>query len=193
MSILSTNGPDVVGDDAKDQDPRPARTRAHVLSTVHDMLERREGLPLTFTTIAVESNVARRTLYKHWGTVESLMADALNYFAIERVDLTGMSGKCRLRNFLLSARDGLALPIVASAILSLMTEAKHSPEGSAALDQLDTKWITEFTETVAPITTDQYAQLLGPILYVEYATHQRASDALIDTLVERGAAILNLE
>ena len=56
-------------------DPRITRTKEHVLTVVHELLQQ-PGAEITFSTIALAAKVSRRTLYTHWGTVEAVVADA---------------------------------------------------------------------------------------------------------------------
>lgn len=56
-------------------DPRIARTRLHVLTVLRGLLARDSG-EITLSTLATEAQVSRRTLYTHWGTVESVVAEA---------------------------------------------------------------------------------------------------------------------
>lgn len=56
-------------------DPRIARTRLHVLTVLRRLLAG-NGEEITLSTLATEAQVSRRTLYTHWGTVESAVAEA---------------------------------------------------------------------------------------------------------------------
>ncbi len=58
-------------------DPRIQRTRDHVLGVVRRMLATPSDVPLTFTSLAAEAEVSRRTLYTHWGTIDRLIAEAV--------------------------------------------------------------------------------------------------------------------
>ena len=67
-------------------DPRILRTRLHILDVLRDMLSR-PGEAITFSSIAVAAQVSRRTLYTHWGSVETAVADATygSQDSVERV------------------------------------------------------------------------------------------------------------
>jgi AcrR family transcriptional regulator len=56
-------------------DPRVTRTRIHVLNVLREMLDH-PGESITFSSLALSARVSRRTLYTHWGTVESAVAEA---------------------------------------------------------------------------------------------------------------------
>ena len=57
-------------------DPRIMRTKQHVLGVLRELLNR-DGEEITLSSLAAEARVSRRTIYTHWGTVESAVAEAL--------------------------------------------------------------------------------------------------------------------
>ena len=57
-------------------DPRIARTKLHVLGVLRELLDR-DGAEITLSSLATEARVSRRTIYTHWGTVESAVAEAM--------------------------------------------------------------------------------------------------------------------
>jgi AcrR family transcriptional regulator len=146
-------------------DPRIERTRHHVLETARQMLATHGTEPLTFTTLAARARVSRRTLYTHWGSIEKVISDAVTLRASEKpVDLSALEPRDRLRRFLESVRTGLGDPVTRVALASLMNRS----------------------------TRDVYLQLVGPIFFAEFFDAEPASDALIDSLIDRGSQLLGL-
>lgn len=183
---------DVVAEPAEEttQDPRLARTRIHVLTAAQRMLADQTGVPLTFSTLALEAQVSRRTLYSHWGSIENLLADALVFHLDEPDDVSQLPLADRLRDHLLGARAGLSMPIVSTALLTLMTKARVTPDSEALFGDFDSKWLDEFRDHVGPITPEQYAMLIGPIIFMEFTRHTPASDEMIERIIELGVAML---
>ena len=57
-------------------DPRITRTKQHVLGVLRVLLEK-DGEEITLSSLAAEARVSRRTIYTHWGTIETAVAEAL--------------------------------------------------------------------------------------------------------------------
>ena len=57
-------------------DPRIMRTKLHVLGVLRELLGR-DGEEITLSSLAAEARVSRRTIYTHWGNIESAVAEAM--------------------------------------------------------------------------------------------------------------------
>ena len=175
-------------------DPRIQRTRLHVLETARQMLAAKSNEPFTFTTLAAHAQVSRRTLYTHWGSIEKVISDAVTLRAAEDlVDLSGLPPRERLRRFLESVRTGIGDPVTRVALASLMNQSNHDADAAQSLVEMATTRMQHFGDSVVEIERDVYLQLVGPIFFAEFLGAEPASDALIDTLVERGTVLLGLE
>jgi len=155
------------------------------------MLAARTGEPFTFTTLAARAKVSRRTLYTHWGSIERVISDAVTLRVGEAAaDFSSPDPRERLRNFLSSARSGIADPVTRVAVTALMNRSSYDAEAARSLAGMAAARLQHFRTSVGEIDRDGYLQLVGPVLFAELIGGEAASDALIDTLVERGMGLL---
>ena len=175
-------------------DPRIERTRVHVLSVARDMLTEGSGEALTFSSLSERARVSRRTLYTHWGTVEQLIADAVNveHAEIVETDPAGLSPRERLSTHLRAIRDGLAQPLTRVALATLIGQAPVDAKAAESLAAMNASRLQHFREFVGPVTQDHYNQLVGPIFLAEFVVGVPASDEEVRTLAEHGATLLEL-
>jgi AcrR family transcriptional regulator len=174
-------------------DPRIERTHTHVLDVVRRILSTPTSEPLTFTLLAREAQVSRRTLYVHWGTIDRVLSEAASDSLDESVEAWPVATYDRLVKFLTQLRDSSGEPVAKAALSSLMSLATHDPAAAKTLTDLTVSRIALFTFLIAPITAEQYAELVGPIYFIQFATRKPVSDALLDSLIARGAAMLGIE
>lgn len=173
-------------------DPRIERTRLHVLETVRRMLADQVGLPLTFSSLSAEARVSRRTLYTHWGTIETIIRDGVMLVQTEAPkDLTGMSSRERLDSFVHDVARNLEVQVSYLAITSLLREAAFgNASASEAIASTRKARTDEFRETVGPITDDQYAQIVGPILMNRMIHGSSVTENFIQVMVAHGCVLL---
>lgn len=171
-------------------DPRIERTRNHVLTTARRLLgELRE--PLTFTNLAAAAQVSRRTLYVHFGTVEKVISEALSIGDLDDAfDPAGLTLRQRLEEFLTHVRSTMSTPVTRVAMATLVNRAVHDDSAAAELRSLSEAQLTQFRELVGPISPDDYANLVGPIVYSQWVANEPASEALLRGLVERGISTI---
>jgi hypothetical protein len=98
----------------------------------------------------------------------------------------------RLRIFLERVRENIRTPINFTVYLTVLASEKGKAEPSPDAQVYDfTKNATAlFQQTVAPLTSDQYATLIGPIVFQELFTPVPASDKLLDELVVLGLGMI---
>jgi AcrR family transcriptional regulator len=164
-------------------DPRVRRTRRQVLAVTRELLNERTGM-LTFSQVADRAGIARQTLYKHWGTIESLIVDTL---VIGRIgtfaDYDGLDVEQRAQLFfgrlVLEVDDGMA-----SAAAALISVKGYEQDSKDAYERLDRNFFDMFRTLVAPVNHDQFIQLVSPILYLVMAGSP-INPALLDSLAER--------
>ena len=178
--------------DALRVDPRIDRTRRHVLDTARRMLAEHIGLPMTFSTLSAEAQVSRRTLYTHWGDIESVIRDGgLQGKSEAPDDFADLPPRQKLEIFLARVQRELDDPVVYLAFTSLLTLA--TTEDPAAVDEIKTKRlerITEFRELIGAITDDEYLQILGPIVFHRMVQGSARQVELLGAVVDRACAIL---
>jgi len=174
-------------------DPRIQRTRDHVLSTVRRLLAEPASTPLTFTILAAEAQVSRRTLYTHWGSIDRAISDAVtSSFAGEIGDFDGLSSFERLHRFLTLVRDGMLDPVFAATVTMQITKATRDPEAAASLREMNNAAVVEFAERVTPVTPEQYGAIVGPLFYAQLIARDPMTDATLLEHAERVAVTLGL-
>lgn len=176
-------------------DPRIERTRLHVLETVRRMLAEQVGLPLTFSSLSAEARVSRRTLYTHWGTIETIIRDGVLLVQTEAPkDLTGLSQRDRLSSFVRDVARNLEVKVSYLAITSLLREAAFgnaiAAEAIAATRVARTE---EFRATIGPITDDEYAQIVGPILMHRMIHGLTVTEEFIQVMIDHGCTLLGYD
>jgi AcrR family transcriptional regulator len=146
------------------------------------------GEPLTWTSLSVEAQVSRRTLYTHWTSIEELMTDLIQGSSVIGAADTTEPAEARLRAFLMSVRERAADPVNFTVMLTAARaeKAKESPEPDASIYRIVDSWIESFQNTVAPLSREQYYLLAGPIVFQELFSVTSASDSTIDALVAIG-------
>ncbi|WP_213816086.1 TetR/AcrR family transcriptional regulator [Glaciihabitans sp. dw_435] len=174
-------------------DPRIKRTRLHVLETTRALLAERRSSPLSFSVIAEQAQVSRRTLYTHWGTVDKVISEAItSHPPVGLGDAATLPASDRLRAFLRDIRSSISDAVTNAALASLMNLATHDDGASSSLKEMGQARIEQFRQSVAPITAEQYAQLVGPLFISQFMNGEPGSDALIDALVVHGLATLDV-
>jgi AcrR family transcriptional regulator len=158
------------------------------------MLVERQGSPITLTSLAQAAKVSRRTLYTHWGTVERIIAEAVvAQQPDEKFDPDMPLGpRGRLEFFLKSVRTGISDPITTVALASLMSKATTDDRAVESLIAMGDHRMSHFAALLGNVPKEIYAQLVGPIFFAEFTLRVRASDELIDQLVDRGMELLGL-
>jgi len=120
MTMQCSDGPDVV-------DPRVVRTRERVLSAVVALIGEVGFGRVSMEAVAARAQVARSTLYRNWGDLPTLLADALRVHlqtaaAPDTGDLRGdVLAALRTAAGFLQDRD------LRSMVLSMLGESLRDP------------------------------------------------------------------
>jgi len=174
-------------------DPRIQRTRDHVLATVRKLLAEPASTPLTFTILAAEAQVSRRTLYTHWGSIDRAISDAVtSSFAGELEEFDGLSPFERLHRFLTQVRDGMRDPVFAATATMQMTKATRDPDAAAALREMNDAAVADFAERVIPVTGEQYGTIVGPVFYAQLIARAPMTDVALHDHADAIAVQLGL-
>lgn len=174
-------------------DPRIERTRLHVLTVTRKMLSERTGEPLTFSRLAEEAQVSRRTLYTHWGTVERVIGEAIAMHSREfEFDSTGMAPREILRRLLVDKRERLNDPVSHLALTSLVAQASSDNKAAEVLAAMNTDRLEVYSELLGTLTHNKFSQIVGPLYFTSIVLGEDITDELIDTQVECGMAVLGL-
>lgn len=173
-------------------DPRPARTRAHVLATARRMVAGSTGMAITWSSLSLEAKVARRTLYANWTSLEELLTELLPVPTLVTASDATRPSRERLRNYLVGMRtlasDRVDFTVTVTAARAEKIKARPHPD--ASIYAIIESRISDFQATVAPLSREQYFVLVGPIVYQELFSLEPTSDATLDTLVEIGIGMI---
>ena len=157
------------------------------------MLAERSGAVLTLSALAAEAQVSRRTLYVHWGTIQQVIGDAVSFqYEQQPLELVGLSPRDRLKALLTSIRAGIHDPASNVALATMLSSAAQSDTAAEVVRATGESGYKEFVTLLGPTTPEQYAQLIGPLVFAEFIGREPASDALVDELVQRGIELLGL-
>lgn len=155
------------------------------------MLTDSDPVAMTFTSLAAEAQVSRRTLYTHWGSIDKLIAEAVTFvFLDDDTDLQSLSPRERLTALLRMARDRMGDPLTAIAFSMLIARAVREPEAVEALKVIATRGRAEFEQHVASVSVTQYELIIGPLFHAAYVAHEPLTDAGIDELAEYALGVL---
>jgi AcrR family transcriptional regulator len=168
-------------------DPRIERTRAHVLGHARDLLSDGGPSAVTYVELAARARVTRQTLYRHWPTREALFVD----LARERagLGLTESSGppEVIIGDFLRAMREGMDDVSNTAPLTALIAQADHDPTCRSALMSV----VAEchgllnglLEQSGVMLDAEQYARLVGPVMFQRFFAREPISDQLIEQLV----------
>lgn len=155
------------------------------------MIAERSGEPLTFSRLAEEAQVSRRTLYTHWGTIERVIAEAVAlHFDDNDFDPQGKEPRELLRELLGRTRDRLTDPVTHLALTSLVAQASTDDKAAEALSSMSTERLDEYAALLGDLTNDQYSQIVGPFFFNSLVRGQPITDELLETQVDFGLRLL---
>lgn len=155
------------------------------------MLAEPSEIPLTFTSLSLEAQVSRRTLYTHWGSVDRIIADAISVvFADDEETFQALPEEERLPYFLRLTRDRMALPLTAMAFATLISRAVYNAEAAGAIVEMSTRGRDVFIARVGPITPLQYELIIGPIFHAAYVSRVPLTDDELDILARSSTRVL---
>lgn len=148
--------------------------------------------PLTWTSLSVEAQVSRRTLYTHWDSVDELLTDIIAGSSVVTVAEVSDPMEDRLRSFLrgIRTRASSRVEFIVMVTTALSEKSKELPAADAPVYAILESWFTSFQNTVAPLTQEQYFMLAGPIVFQELFSVSHTSDQTIEDLVEAGLAMI---
>jgi AcrR family transcriptional regulator len=171
-------------------DARVVRTHAHIIKIAREMLSDGDVV-LSVTSIGKRAEVSRRTLYMHWNSVADLVAETIDikYASIETFDELDLEQ--RLDLFLTHLAEELLTAI--GAIGTLIGMAQLQAEAREALADIQHKISHAFGVRITELDSEDYAQLIMPIIMYSAINGDAVDRALLDGLVARGAQLLKDE
>jgi AcrR family transcriptional regulator len=175
-------------DYAAKTDPRIKRTREHVIRVAQEMLEEATE-PLTFTAVADRAFVARQTLYKHWGTIENLIAETVELDPARSASYDG-DVTARASTFLQQVIAQLSSAGTGAAVAAIISASHYDETSKAAAEKISSSLHASFTELVGKVDDDGFLQIVGPVLYLGL-TAASTSPALIGSLASRAVDLVS--
>lgn len=174
-------------------DPRIERTRSHVLTVTRRILAQRTGEPLSFSRLAQEAQVSRRTLYTHWGTIERVIGEAVAMHSpVGSLNAAGLEPREILRRLLVSTRERLADPVTHVAVTSLVSQAATDSKAAEALSRMSTERLEEYNALLGHVDHNQYSRIVGPLFFNSIVLGEQVSDEFIETQIDCAMDILGL-
>lgn len=165
-----------------------------MLRTAREMLAHPSGVPLTLSGLAAEAQVSRRTLYVHWGTIQKVISEAItNQEDWEGGFIEHSDPRTMLRSFLEEIRRFAEDPVSNVALSTMLGQAAQDPDAAGILQSIGETGNQRFADLLGAGTPEQYAELVGPLLYCQFVQRTPASDELLENLVDRGVEILGLQ
>ena len=142
---------------------------------------------VTYTLLSDRTGVTRQTLYRHWPTIESLFVDLVlagpdNHYPSPDTDADTV-----VTEFLTSLRAGMNDPPTAAALMALAAQADRHAPSRAALASIATDRCAALnillTNTGRTVEPDEFARLVGPVMFQRFLAQPPVSDRLIEATV----------
>lgn len=168
-------------------DPRITRTREHVLGVARQMMAERDG-ELTFPTLATRAKVSKRTLYTHWGDIESVILATLSPVVLAESDYDGLDSRGRMRLFL-EDTHGQLQGGMAIGFATVIANSIHHGGSREAITDLHAKIARVLNSHVGEFSPPQTSMLINSIVYSSMTVDDRDPE-LMEYLIEFGAQIL---
>jgi AcrR family transcriptional regulator len=168
-------------------DPRITRTHEHVLGVARQIMAERDG-ELSFPTLAIRAKVSKRTLYTHWGDIESVIVATLAPVVLADSDYDGLDSRGRMRlffeNTLSQLEGGMAIGFAA-----VIANSIHHDRSRDTIVSLHASISRALALHVGEFTGPQAAVLINSIVYSSMTADERDPD-LMEYLIESGARML---
>ena len=173
-------------------DPRIARTKQTVLAAAERLMVDDDTTNITFTSLARESTVSRRTIYAYWPTIDAVIADVLSRKLAERFeDLGDLTTLDRLTKFLQSVRAGMVDPLESTALLKVVLDASSGEDGDRRLHAIVEGRLVLFRTHVGSISPENFAQVVGPLFTTALVLRMPISDDLMAKQIALGMKFLS--
>lgn len=171
------------------EDPRIQRTKDHVLAITRSLLDEASE-PLTFSLVADRAQVARKTLYNHWGTVENLAAETIALVAFDELVVDGLDFRGRMTLSLNKVAEYVSSAGAAIVSVSLlMAAAPYDADARTTLAALEKNMREILSRAGITMSADQYSILVGSLVYRALATGE-VPQSLVDASIEVGMSIV---
>jgi AcrR family transcriptional regulator len=168
-------------------DPRVDRTHRHVLDTALSLLANDGADAVTFSNVAREARVSRATLYRHWKAPEQLLAEVITQAHRERREppTEPPDPGAFLLTYLRGVREGMSEPAMQAALAAMMGHATREERSRETLRAVNDQRHAELETGWGPLDGDEYAQIVGPIVFLLFLARKPITDDLLAELVEQ--------
>lgn len=119
-------------------------------------------------------------------------ADPLSYPHAAGPVIAQLSPRDRLWVFLVMVRSVAHSSSFSGNLVDLVAGTAGLERSDEPLVVLGEHWLAGFRSRVAPVTREQFAQLVGPIMFAALAERRTVSDEFLEGLVARGVRMLHL-
>lgn len=163
-------------------------TRARIIAEARALLPVVGLTGLTYSRLAAKADVTRQTIYRHWPQRQALLVDLVLLGPEVGYPERFGSPVDRLVGFLKSLRDGLSVEATASSLLVLASQAGHDAVCAKAIDTITNDRLDALNHLLnldAKVTLDEFAQLVGPVIYKRAILRQDLEDQWIRSFVEQ--------
>ncbi len=179
---------------ARREDPRITRSKACALAAAIEILRADGASGLTIEKVALHSGVARTTIYRHWPDRNELLFDAIGSLgqalAVAHTSDVQADVRAHLRELAAALKRSTwaaLLPTVIDASahdaeFAALARSFSSARRSPLRRRLDAAVVAG--ELPTDIDTDLLAaQLVGPLFYRRFVSHQPVTGAVVDQVV----------
>jgi len=180
--------------DARAEDPRVTRTRAHVIEATIALIGEEGPESVTHQRVAQRARVSRATLYRHWPQPEDLVFEALARIVSD----WRFAGPGRLGDALIAEidrrRPELNQPLVRMAFNAVTSRAPRDPAAAALRDRLVASVADGLRDSIAAATARGElrpgldadvltAQIMGPMVWRSFVSGETVTRGFIERIV----------
>lgn len=173
-------------------DPRAERTREHVLRVSQEILAESGADALTFAAVAERARVARQTLYRHWGTPQNLLGDALmrTRAPAAESDSSGRSAEEVVYDDLKAIDQFFADASNEAALAGLIGHATHDPAAERVLRDFTDGRKVVLERLLGPLDPALHAAIVGPLFFSHLVARRRVDDQTLRALARQATQLL---
>jgi AcrR family transcriptional regulator len=144
-------------------------------------------MALNYTLLGERAEVTRQTIYRHWPSPTALLAELVLTGPDVDYPTPDTDPGVVATDFLKSLRAGMNDPTTAATLMALTAHADHDASSAGALATVaqDRRGAlnTLLAGTGRSVTADEFARLVGPVLFQRFFARQPVTDQLIQSTV----------
>ncbi|MEU6214521.1 TetR/AcrR family transcriptional regulator [Streptomyces sp. NPDC047023] len=168
---------------------RVEQTRARVLAVARELLPVVGPLGLTYSVLAQQAQVTRQTLYRHWPQRDSLLMDLVLTGSSEGSGDAGADPGSVAGEFLRDLWRSMEKEGTGSALMTLAAQAAQDHYSAQVLERVVEERRAALNVLLEPfavtVSAEEFALLLGPVLFQLFLSRQALADRVVDLAVSR--------